>query len=93
MYRTAAESETMVVDPDIWEAVWVFSFLSTQWQTAGMGGVRVGIPHERVEATFRLLEIPRRRRKQLFLDVKTMERESCAIYAERAKAAQERSRS
>lgn len=55
-----------------WEAVQLFTRLSTQWRYGGMGGV-IGLDYAAVEAAMRMIRIKPDQRSALLEDLQVME--------------------
>ncbi len=65
------DDDAIPVLPAAWPAVELFLALSTQWRSAGMAGVRVGIDYAAIEPTLRLTG--REGSPELFADLQVME--------------------
>lgn len=74
---TGAEREDFAVEPDNWESWQVFRAVDTQWQwvAVGMGGlVRVALNHCALPGAMDMLGIARKRRADVYADVRLIER-------------------
>lgn len=65
----------------------LFLAMGTQWRTAGMAGVRVGLDYSQIEPTARLCGIAIEPRVPLFLHLRELEAESLKSWSEQAAAA------
>jgi len=70
--KAQPEEEIFWVYEENWQSVLFFFALQTQWRIGGMGGY-IGLDYAGVESDIRLSEIPRRKRKALWADIKIME--------------------
>ena len=68
--------------PENWETVAAFLRCTTQWQHAGMSGVRTGLIYSGVEAVLRLT-VPRERHADVFVGITVMERAALAEFAKK----------
>lgn len=66
---------------DNWESVIFFIDLSTQWHiVSGMNGERVtGLNYQSVESAMNIQQIPQENRRDLFNDLKIMERSALEV--------------
>lgn len=66
---------------DNWESVIFFVELGTQWHiVSGMNGERVtGLNYQSVESTMNIQQIPQETRRDLFHDLKVMERAALEV--------------
>jgi len=69
---SAAPDQGIEVWPENWKTVEVFTAMSTQWQTAGMGGV-VGLRYESLPAVMRWCAVPPAERAAVFHGLRVME--------------------
>ena len=68
--------------PDNWEAVQLFSGLSTQWRHAGMAGVAVGLDYTAVRAVFDMQAIKRKHWPELLDRIRVLEAEALSVMRE-----------
>lgn len=81
-------SDDFEVWDDCIQAVEFFQSLRGEWaHISGMTVARTGIPSTRLRASMELQGIPRRRRRQLFEDIKLMESAVLTFDHERREAA------
>lgn len=83
--REQAGSDDFEVLPENWETVQLFLHLSTSWSTVpvGLGGAaRFGIPATEIESTLRMWGARGPSRKQLFLNLRTMEQAALEVIAD-----------
>lgn len=71
------EAESVISDDfevfhENWETVQLFLLLGTQWNVISMGGYS-GLRYEAVEAVMSITQIPKRRRAELFHNLRIME--------------------
>lgn len=78
-----ADTEDFAVDPANWEIVQMFIRCATQWQYAGMTGVRTGLHYPGVEVLLRLLA-PTADPAALFAGIQVMEQAALQAWHEDA---------
>jgi hypothetical protein len=78
---TAADFDDVVeVLPDNWPAFVVMEAMGTQWRTGVAGAT--GLDYAVVPAVMSLVDIPKKRKKQVFHDLRVMEAEALLIMSE-----------
>lgn len=74
---------------DHWDIVMAFLACSTQWNHAGMTGVRTGLNYPGVDVVLRLT-VPDERRAEVFQGIQTMERAALSVFAQQAQESSRR---
>ena len=72
-----------VVWPDMVDSWRLFMGMVTQWRTAGMAGVRIGLDYGVLEQVAASLEITVPLDKQTFADIRFMEAEALSAWTKR----------
>lgn len=73
----------LVVWPDMVDAWRLFMGMSTQWRTAGMAGIRIGLDYNVLESVARSMEIATPVDTALFADIRLMEAEALNAWSKR----------
>jgi hypothetical protein len=71
--------------PENWLIVEVFQAMDTQWRwTGGMQSYQAGLDFNALPATYEGLQVPRKRRAEVFQGLKVMERAALQVMHARA---------
>lgn len=69
---------------EVWECNWtpfsVFEAMSTQWRTGAVGAT--GLDYNAVPVVMRMLDVPSKKRAEIFHDLRVMEAEALRAMAE-----------
>jgi hypothetical protein len=68
-----AEGDPLAVWPDNIAAVNTFISMGTQWRTAGMSGLPIGLDYAALPAVLRMSAIPRAQWPEIFDSIRVME--------------------
>ena len=85
--RRMIQQRAFEILPENWDALMVFLALSTQWRTAGMSGVRVGLEYASIPAVLEMTGFSGQA-ADIFEKLRIMEAAAIPVFIDKAKKEQ-----